>query len=230
MPAVSEADEDGIGPLGSGQRVVEPGECLASIAEQEGFFWETLWAHADNAELAAGRESPYLLLPGDRVAVPAKRVKQVACATDRRHVFRRRGVPERLRICLEDQHGPRADVAYKLEIAGLELSGTTDADGYLEHWIPANARRGRLIIDAAEDQLFAPEPEIYELELGRLGPATSRAGARARLVNLELLESDDNSDAGFRTALIGLQRALGLPDTGELDSETIAALVDAHGS
>lgn len=217
-------------PLGTGRRVVEPGECLASIAEREGFFWQTLWAHRDNAELAAGRESPYLLLPGDRVALPLKRERQVACETDRRHVFRRRGVPERLRICLEDERGPRAKVDYLLEVAGVELRGTTDEHGYLEHWVPADARRGLLTVDPGREQLFAPEPEIYELELGRLGPSSSLAGARARLINLELLDAHDRREEAFTNALIAFQRALGLPVSGELDVATAAALVEAHGS
>ena len=38
-------------PAGVGSRIVEPGECVASIAADEGYAWETLWNHPDNAAL-----------------------------------------------------------------------------------------------------------------------------------------------------------------------------------
>jgi N-acetylmuramoyl-L-alanine amidase len=54
---------------------VVQGDCVLSIAEQYGFFWETVWNHPSNAELKKKREDPAILYPGDVVFVPEKRLK-----------------------------------------------------------------------------------------------------------------------------------------------------------
>jgi hypothetical protein len=43
---------------------VAQGDCLLSIAEQYGFFWETLWEHPRNAELKQTRKRPCNSLSG----------------------------------------------------------------------------------------------------------------------------------------------------------------------
>ena len=214
--------------MGRGDRIVREGECLASIAEREGFFWQTLWEHPGNAELVRVRESPYLLRPNDRLTLPPRGDKSHLAAVDQRHRFRRRGVPEQLRVCLEDEQGGRPDLAYCLEVGGRTFEGTTDSDGCLQHWVPATARRGTLTV-LTDEQAFAPEPEVYALALGRLGPAATRAGARARLINLELLADEASSDAAYERALLEFQRGVGVPVSGELDEATCAALVELHG-
>ena len=54
---------------------VQPGECLVSISESYGFFWETLWSHPENETLRNRRRDPTVLLPGDEVFVPEKTIK-----------------------------------------------------------------------------------------------------------------------------------------------------------
>ena len=72
--------------------IVEPGDCFYNLSRQEGFHWETLWNHSNNADLRERRKHPNVLLPGDEVFVPDLTVKEVARPTDQRHRFVHKGV------------------------------------------------------------------------------------------------------------------------------------------
>lgn len=200
---------------------VKPGECIASIAAAEGFFPDTIWDHPDNAELAAARESPYVLQPGDVVVVPDLRDKQVAVGMDQRHVFRRKGVPEKLELVLCSGGQARANVAFVLEIAGRIIEGATTEEGKIDQFILPNATRARLELETGE---------VYVIALGHLDPASTPDGARARLRNLGLLEPGDNSDDGLYDALLRFQTRHELASDGVLDEATQAALIEAHGA
>ena len=77
---------------------VKAGDCVSSIAYQHGFAPETVWRHDENAPLRERRASMYVLMPGDVVVIPDRTAKTEICASGQRHVFRRVGVPEKLRI------------------------------------------------------------------------------------------------------------------------------------
>src|SRR5258707_1254302 len=97
---------------------VREGECLSSIAFEHGHFWSVLWDHPDNAALREKRGNPHVLQPGDRVVVPDLRQKEAPAATDQTHTFRRKGVPEKLRIRFGTVEHPRAGIPYTLTIDG----------------------------------------------------------------------------------------------------------------
>lgn len=62
---------------------VKAGDCFSSIAKAHGFYkYSTLYDHADNAALKLVRTNPNQLVPGDVVAVPAKRPKKVDLVLD----------------------------------------------------------------------------------------------------------------------------------------------------
>ena len=44
---------------------VQQGDCMVSIAELCGFFWETLWNHPNNKDLRGLRHDPTVLLLDD---------------------------------------------------------------------------------------------------------------------------------------------------------------------
>ena len=202
---------------------VQPGDCLASIAYRHGFTPQTLWAHADNAPLREKRESPFLLCPGDEVAIPAVREREMECATGRRHTFRRRAVPERFRVRLCVDGAPRRSVAYTLEVDGVLVEGTTDDDGWVEQWILPDARRAVVVIDTEDER------EEVCFDLGHLEPVTTEAGVRGRLVALAGMDPRGDA-AALRVALRSFQIKHHLAPTGEADEPTTAQLVREYGS
>lgn len=210
------------------RHVIQQGECASSVAHQHGFVIETIWDDGANADLRAQRESPYVLLPGDVLVIPQKRQKTVTCETGRRHTFRRKGVPETLRVQLLCEGKPRPDLPWVLEVGSTRREGTTDAEGWIETWVPPDAKSGNLTL---------PEDESYEVQLGGLDPVDEESGARARLENLGLLpsgeaESEEDRELLFALALILFQAEAdsGLEITGKIDEATIARLKERYGA
>ncbi|SRR6266851_3311587 len=214
-------------PLGDGEYVVEQGECISSIAYENGFLPETLWNDPGNANLKAGRKDPNVLLPGDRVHIPEKRVREESCATDSKHAFELKGGREVLRIVLLDSDGnPRASLPYILKIKGGHTkSGQTNAKGLVEAPIPPNAREGELIINKGGAE------EHYELDLGAIDPPSTVRGVQARLNHLGFSCGDVDGELGPRTAgaIRKFQESQNLSVTGEMNDDTRNALVSAHG-
>lgn len=202
------------------QHSVRPGDCIGSIAFEHGFHPDTIWQHESNAELRTLRDDGYVLLPGDVVVVPDRVTKKVACATGRRHLFRRRGVPEVLKLTLLRGGVARADADYELEVDGTVIAtGRTDANGSLQQYIPPNAMKGRVILSDAE----------VPLDLGALDPVSTENGARARLLNLQYLRSGDATAADYAAALELFQLENQLTRTGVLDEPTQARLLEVAG-
>jgi N-acetylmuramoyl-L-alanine amidase len=203
---------------------VKQGECISSIAQRHGFFWETIWNHPNNAELKQRRGDPNVLYPGDVLFIPEKEEKQESGATEQRHRFRLKGVPAMLRIRLMDNDEPRGDESYTLEIDGELLSGTTDDDGNIEQPIPPDASRGRLLVGEAQDE--------YLLDLGRIDPIGEISGVQARLNNLGFDCGEVDGVLGPRTkaALREFQANYGLTDSGTADQATRDKLLEVHGS
>ena len=135
------------------EHVVQQGDCMASIGMHSGFFWETIWEHAENQQLKTQRRNPNVLFEGDVVRIPEKRLREEARATEARHRFRRKGVPETLQIILKDEFDqPRADLPYVLIIDGKSTKGRTDSQGKLRASIPPDANEGRLVVGEGDDR------------------------------------------------------------------------------
>lgn len=214
--------KEDIAPVGESTHTVEQGECISSIAFQYGFSPQALWNDDGNAGLRKLRGNPNVLYPGDQVAIPAKRQKSVPCQTGKVHRFRRLGVPEKFRMQLQKSGKPRAELHYRLQIDGQEVSGVTDGDGRLEHWIPPSAKRGVLTIG---------DEESYVLQLGHLDPLEEKSGVVARLVSLGFLQSSSVSDTEICEAVKRFQEHFkGLKITGEIDEETRAKIREVYGS
>lgn len=204
--------------------VVVLGDCIASIGYQYGFFPDTLWDAAENAELRKLRKDPNVLSPGDVVAIPDKRVRTEAAVTDKLHRYRRKGVPERLRIQLMLGEQPRSEEAYAIEIDGVVVAeGLTDADGQILVPIVPNARSGRILMKNGQEQI--------ELQLGHLAPIDKLAGVQMRLQNLGYYSGplDGEMSVDLQEALVCFQVDHGLEPAPELDDATKAALVNAYG-
>jgi len=214
------------------KHIVKQGDCISSIAYKHGMFPDTIWNDPKNSDLKQEREDPNVLKPRDELYIRDKVIKNVSGSTEQRHRFRRKGVPEKLRLQLLHHGKPRANLEYIIEVDGLSLDGETDEDGRLEHAIPPDAKLAKLIIS---------EDEEYELDLGHLAPVEDEDGAMSRLANLGYMEEeeeeeeeeDDDDDAdeeAFVAALEAFQLDQDLKITGELDEATRDKLLEVHGS
>jgi N-acetylmuramoyl-L-alanine amidase len=202
---------------------VKQGDCMNTIACQYGFFWETLWNHERNAELKKKRQDPNVLMAGDQVFIRDKRVKEESGATGQTHTFRLKGVPVKLRFQLVDFDGsPRAGEKYTLTVDGSKRSGVTGEDGEISEVIPPQAKKAKLeIIDTGEE---------YDFDLGHVNPVEYASGVQARLKNLGYYKGEITStlDDETKEAIRRFQRAHGLPETGDTDSQTLDLLRETH--
>jgi len=205
------------------RHIVEQGECISSIAFENGLFPDYVWNHPDNKDLKELRKDPNVLLPGDVIVVPDKRQKVVEKPTGQRHVFRRKGVPEKFIVNFMLGDEPRANAAYVLDIDGTKSNGTTDRNGKLEMFIPPNAMRGRIT--------FTEEGEEFEFRLGHLDPVTEVSGVQGRLLNLGLYDGpvDGEMNEKLEEAIRIFQERNGLDRTGKLDDNVKSWLKRAHG-
>jgi hypothetical protein len=203
---------------------VKHGDCISSIALQNGLFPGTLWNHPDNANLKSLRKNPNILNTGDVVVVPDPEPKQLQGATDARHRFVRKGVPEMLHLQIEDEEGEPVDGAeYTIDLDGRIIEGVTDADGWINEPIPPDANGGTLEV-MVENELHE-----HELQLGYLDPIEEMTGVQARLQNLgyECAVNGD-LDEPTKEALKMFQLTHGLESSGEPDDATRNALVEEH--
>jgi hypothetical protein len=198
----------------------DQGDCIGSLAVENGFFWQTLWNHGANASLKQLRKDPFTLCPGDVICIPDLRIKEVGCVTDKVHKFQRKGVPGKLRLRFCDHEGkPRTNLGYSLDVDGVVTTGQTDGDGTLERFIAPDAQSGRIT-------LHAEPPEEYELRLGHLEPIDTIIGQQARLANLGFydgpLDGEDNDELAH--AIQAFQAEYGLDPAAEMDDQTRARL------
>jgi hypothetical protein len=206
---------------------VQEGDCLSSIAETFGFFWETLWDHANNAELRQSRQDPNTLVPGDHVFIPDIRIKEEAGQTTLVHTFRLKGVPVYLNFRVLDEEGtPRAGVQYTLSVDGAEKKGVTPEDGLIAEVIPPKAAKATLTLHDEDGD------EEYEFLLGNLEPVERPKGLQARLLNLGYMKGDITGqiDDATHRALELFQLAHQMEPTGQPDDATLAALAQLHES
>jgi N-acetylmuramoyl-L-alanine amidase len=207
--------------MSTGQwHIVRQGECLASIACEHGFAdWREVYDHEENAALREQRPNAHILLPGDRVFVPAR--DEGGLRVERGQTHRFRGARPRSRLSLHlrgDDGQPVSGRRYTLEVAGESFAGTTGADGAVDHSVDARARQGTL-------RLYQGDTPVHTMTLaiGHLDPVDTESGAHHRLTNLGYARSDELDER-----LRAFQRDHGLPQSGALDAATRAKLSELH--
>ena len=157
---------------------VQAGDCIQSLAVQNGLEWKALWDHPENAALKQLRKDPAVLQPGDVVKIPPKETKEKSAATDKKHTFVRKGVPAKVRMKILRDDQPRANLPYRLDIDGKLQTGNTDGEGLVEMTIPPDARQGELVVGNPGDE------EIFHFQLGAVDPIDTEEGVRGRLRDL----------------------------------------------
>jgi hypothetical protein len=202
---------------------VQQGECLTSIAEKYGFYWQTLWNHPDNARLHDLGRHPNVLFAGDVVTIPDKRMTSYMRPTGARHTWKVKGIPAKLRMRFMWEDEPRANEPYTLRVDGQVSQGTTNGDGWVEVSIAPKAQSAKLTIGEGDRE------EEYDLALGHLDPVEELTGVQARLSNLGFpCHSTGALDEPTRDALRRFQRQQGMEPTGELDDVTRSRLHGNH--
>ncbi|HEX5047131.1 MAG TPA: peptidoglycan-binding domain-containing protein [Gammaproteobacteria bacterium] len=194
---------------------VKAGDCIASIAFENGFFWRTVWEDAANAALKRKRKSPFQLLEGDEVQVPDLRKKEESRASEQRHRFKLKGVPAVLIIAIrhhapdeDEQEATRPEEDPQEDPQSATLSDPDERN--LEEEPAANVDyrvdiEGRTIRGKTDDEgkvritimpndregMLTIEPGTQRerkmpLKLGGLDPIDSNTGVAQRLNNLGL--------------------------------------------
>lgn len=204
--------------------IAKQGDCLSSIAESKGMFWRTIWDNSANKALHDRRKDPNVLFPGDEIWIPDKVQGVEKGETEKRHVFRRKGIPAKIRIVLlDDKHEPRRNLPYLLVVDGEVFSGSTNSDGALEHQISPKAVTGNLRVGRGHE-------EVYALSLGHLDPHDEIQGVQERLKNLGFECGTIDGVAGSKTeeAVRAFQKRFGLQETGIIDEATRNQLKQLH--
>jgi N-acetylmuramoyl-L-alanine amidase len=196
---------------------VGKGESAVSLAKKKGFFWRTVWDHGENAELKAKRKDPSLLFETDEIFFPEKQLKEVSKSTDAEHTFKRKGEPCKIKLQLLKLGKPRANEDYIFNIEGTIINGTTDAEGNIEHFIPGEAKSGKLILRGGKEE--------YPVRVGYLDPVEEVIGVQQRLNNLGYNCSENSKlDEKTKAALKKFQADNKLEATGEIDGATKSKL------
>jgi hypothetical protein len=188
------------------------GDCILSIAYEHGFFWETLWNDAGNAELKQKRKSPNILVEGDVVHIPDLTPKEESGATEKRHQFKLKAVPAVLILkirhpCPEEEEEPESesdepaeepeetviDDPEETEVAeepAANVPYILDIDGVLSEGQTDDGGEIRISIppNAQSGRLRVepgtPREQEIELHLGGLDPVDTPRGMAQRLSNL----------------------------------------------
>jgi hypothetical protein len=179
--------------------VVQPGDCLYSIAQAHGFRdWRAIYNHPRNEEFRRRRPNPNVIYAGDVLFLPDLTPRQVPVPTGGVHTFRLLGLRTVLRLQLQNiDQQPIANADYVLEVEGTRHEGQTGSGGELEASIPPDARTGRLEVTT---RLYDQDVQlVWTLGLGGLDPVEEATGIQARLNNLAFCCGKVDGDIGPRT-------------------------------
>jgi putative peptidoglycan binding protein len=204
---------------------IKQGECLASLANEARMLRDHVWEDAANEQLRDDRD-PFLLRPGDLLAIPDPDPKEESRTTENRHRFRRVLEPTKLRIRILENDEPRAEVPWTLLRAGrIVAEGTTNDDGEIETDIDPRVKKLTL--------QFGPKDKLerYHLLPGSLNPLKTVSGVQARLTNLGIDPGpvDDILGPLTKGAVRLFQHEHDLVIDGIIGNATRGALRDAYG-
>lgn len=210
--------------------IIQQGEYLSFIARKHGFTsYLTIWDHPQNAELKKKRKNPNVLMPGDRLFVPIRDLKEESRSTEQRHRFQAKREKLVLRLVLEELYDrPIAGAQCEVYVDGKLFKLTTDDTGKIEQEIPSDAQAGRLILRNAETGL---QEVPIEIRIGSLDPVEEVSGQVARLSNLGYYRGplDEIDEKELLSAIEEFQCEQELQVDGKCGSKTQAKLKQVHG-
>jgi N-acetylmuramoyl-L-alanine amidase len=238
---------------------IGPGDCINSIALEHGFFPDTLWNHGSNSELKQKRKDPNVLFPGDKLHIPDIEIKEVSKATEKRHRFRRKGVPAKLHLRFlkpKDVPPPEEEPAGGGEDDCSTFNEPDPAKAPAQEMEPIANAPYKLDIEGvvtegqsdgdgqvkvsippnAANGIITfypgkPEERVIPLSLGGMDPVDTIIGARKRLDNLGYRCSTQENEVTpeLKDAVAGFQKDNDLDVNGELNDATKDKLKEKHG-
>ena len=205
----------GIAMSEKSHRVVQ-GECINSIAAQTGHLPDMIWHYPGNAKLRAKRGDPDVLQPGDALVIPERDPGFYDAATERRHCYRRKGIPAYLHFQIQVPGEGVDGEAYEFDDGQRLTSGTIGGDAKIDLRVDPRIRRARL-------RLLG---RWFEIELGGLDPLDSVEGQQARLNQLGFEAGPVDGKYGPKTtsAMRAYQAARGIEQTGMPTQATLDRL------
>src|SRR5256885_4806087 len=130
------------------RHVLEPGECLQSLALQHGFKdGKTIYDGPDNSDLRKKRAAPGEVAPGDTVVIPDRKPRELPVTKRKINRFKAH-VPDALvRVHVCDEAGQAlAGKPYELSIKDKTIEGKTTSDGAAEESVPFTAQSAKLVV------------------------------------------------------------------------------------
>lgn len=212
--------------------VVE-GDTIQRLAHKAGFRQPLrVYEHIENIGLRALRPNPNQLAVGDKVYIPDKEVKRERCTTNDHHMFML--IAERCFVELRLQGFAGRSLAgmkYQLVVGKDSFEDVVPLSQTIRHDVEIDATDGTLTLFPTSGRKLK-----LALKIGFLEPASTDAGAQARLANLGYYHGDLNGDMGSDRSVTAMDRFRA--DNNEvimgrdrpLDGKTRAWLEDEHGS
>jgi len=213
--------------ISQGQYIkVKEGDCIYSLAKKYGFKANTISDHTNNKELMKKRSDPCLLLPGDKIFIPAKTSRQEDCATESCHTFRCSNTITKLKVQFLDFDKPLANLPFILKAPGFSYSSETDSDGFIDVSLSLEITNASIKIGNL------PEIFEYDLVIGGLDPQDTITGQQQRLANRGLYNGRIDDDFGevTREAVREFQVNKNLDVSDQLDTQTLDELVKDVGA
>lgn len=211
---------------------VKQGDCLASIAHLYGFAdYKVIYDHPENSEFRKARPNPNLIMPGDQIFIPDRELKSLSVDTDKRHRFVVNRSKTVLRVVIRNEDGEPCDsVPYQILLGGVIESGVTDANGLINHHVPADLKEATLDVWVGTGDCECI-PQRWILKIGYLDPVEYSSGIQGRLNNLGFDCGKVDGIIGPKTkaAIKRFQEQHGLIVDGIAGPKTQAKLKTEHG-
>ena len=219
------------GAIGEGKEI-KAGQCISSIAFDEEMKWNKIYLHEKNEKLRETRQHPNILLPGDKVTIPAKEAKEKEEKdVDTVYTYTRKVNPCGLQLRFTKFGRPRKEEKFELWRDEVKVDeGKLNEKGILQVAIIRPDWKKVLIY-------LGEKREKYEFELGTIAPVTEPRGIQARLWNLGYYHGklDDDFTVETENAFRRFMQKNGL--LGDIHEKVnkddvksgLASLVKVHG-
>jgi hypothetical protein len=169
------------------------------------------------------------LVAGDKVFVPDIELREESGATEQKHSFELIRKKVKLRIVVKDDKGNHiADRKYELTIGKQLFEGDTDAGGFIEQEVPADATGGKLKVFTEDENM---KVLTWDLSIGALEPVETDLGVQGRLKNLAFyfgsLDGKLTEDKS-KTAVESYKKKNSMDPNSDVTDEVRNKLKDSH--